>query len=65
MRLTGKSKRRKLYIAELERSTPKEKPLIGFRQARKLSKVLAETRERQKGRLLKSQEEVMSLLRKS
>jgi len=60
----GKSKRRKLHIAEPERSTPREKPPTGFRQVRKLSEVLAETRERQKGRPLKSQEEVMALLRK-
>src|SRR6266568_4565118 len=44
--------------------TPGKKPLAGLRRVRKLSEVLAETRERQKGRPLKSQEEVMALLKK-
>ncbi len=51
-------------IAELGKVTPGKKPLNGPRRVRKLSEVLAETRERQKGRPLKSQEEVMALLRK-
>ena len=38
--------------------------LAGLRRVRKLNEVLAKTRERRKGRLLKSQEEVMALLRK-
>ena len=40
------------------------KSLAGLRRVRKLSEVLAETRERQKERPLKSPEEVMTLLRK-
>jgi len=41
-----------------------KKPLAGLKRVRKLSEVLAETRERQKGRPLKSQEEVTAILRK-
>ncbi len=51
-------------ITELGKVTPGKKPLAGLRRVRKLSEVLAETRERQKGRPLKSQEEVMAILRK-
>ncbi len=51
-------------ITELGKVTPGKKPLAGLRRVRKLSEVLAETRQRQKGRPLKSQEEVMALLRK-
>jgi hypothetical protein len=41
-----------------------KKPLAGLKRVRKLSEVLAETRERQKGRPLKSQEKVTAILRK-
>ncbi len=60
----GKSKRRKAIYRGVGKNTLREKPPTDFRRVRKLSKVLAETRERQKGRLLKSQEEIMAILRK-
>ena len=53
-----------LDLSKVGKVTRGKKPLAGLKRVRKLSEVLAETRERQKGRPLKSQEEVTAILRK-
>ena len=53
-----------LNLNKVGKVTRGKKPPAGLERVRKLSEVLAETRERQKGRPLKSQEEVTAILRK-